>query len=145
VDRGYATWADYHRTLMRIVGQEVELVGVPLAELVAVNVPAVGICKEIFAYNVVYSSEKLFRDVPEFRPQHTLESAMRHILAAMDAVSDRTGAALAEIALAWIAAQPGITAPIASATSVEQVQMLARGARLSPSVEDLRLLTEAGR
>ncbi len=85
VDRGYATWADYHRTLMRIVGQEVEMIGVPLAELVALNVPAVGICKDIFAYNLVYSAEKLFRDVPEYRPQHTLESAMRHILDAMDA------------------------------------------------------------
>jgi aryl-alcohol dehydrogenase-like predicted oxidoreductase len=74
-----------------------------------------------------------------------LDDKGKRILAAMDAVSDRTGAALAEIALAWIVAQPGITAPIASATSVEQVQMLARGARLRLSVEDQRLLTEAGR
>jgi aryl-alcohol dehydrogenase-like predicted oxidoreductase len=74
-----------------------------------------------------------------------LDDKGRRILAAMDAVSDRTGAALVEIALAWIAAQPGITAPIASATSVEQVQMLARGARLKLNIEDLRLVTEAGR
>lgn len=67
------------------------------------------------------------------------------ILAAMDAVAERTGAALSEIALAWIAAQPGVAAPIASATSVEQLQELIRGARLVLSAEDLRELTEAGR
>ncbi len=66
------------------------------------------------------------------------------ILAAMDGVAARTGAALAEIALAWIIAQPGITGPIASATSVAQLQSLARGARLQLSVEDLAVLTAAG-
>lgn len=66
------------------------------------------------------------------------------ILAAMDSVSARTGAAHAEIALAWILAQPGITAPIASATSVKQLLSLARGARLALSAEDLAELTKAG-
>ena len=55
------------------------------------------------------------------------------------------GAALSEIALAWIAAQPGVAAPIASATSVEQLNELIRGARLELSGEDLAELTEAGR
>lgn len=67
------------------------------------------------------------------------------ILAALDQVAGRTGAALSEIALAWVAAQPGVAAPIASATSVEQLQGLIRGARLTLSAEDLRVLTEAGR
>lgn len=66
------------------------------------------------------------------------------ILAAMDGVAARTGAAHAEIALAWVLAQPGITAPIASATSVQQVASLARGARLKLSAEDLAALTAAG-
>ncbi len=66
------------------------------------------------------------------------------ILEAMDAISARTGAALAEIALAWLAAQPGVTAPIASATSVEQLKSLLRGARLTLSADDLRALTKAG-
>jgi aryl-alcohol dehydrogenase-like predicted oxidoreductase len=66
------------------------------------------------------------------------------ILAAMDAVAARTNAAHAEIALAWIIAQPGITAPIASATSVKQLESLARGARLVLSAEDLAELTKAG-
>jgi aryl-alcohol dehydrogenase-like predicted oxidoreductase len=43
------------------------------------------------------------------------------VLAAMDVVAEETGATLAQIALAWLAAQPGVTAPIASATSAAQV------------------------
>lgn len=67
------------------------------------------------------------------------------ILAALDAVSKRIGAPLAEIALAWINAQPGIAGPIASATSVAQLQSLARGTRLVLGAEDLKTLTDAGK
>lgn len=67
------------------------------------------------------------------------------ILAALDAVSARTGAALSEIALAWVAAQPGVAAPIASATSLDQLDGLIRGARLRLSDADLAELTDAGR
>jgi aryl-alcohol dehydrogenase-like predicted oxidoreductase len=67
------------------------------------------------------------------------------ILAALDAISATTGAGLAEIALAWLNAQPGTAAPIASATTVEQVAELARGARLTLGAEDVATLTEAGR
>lgn len=66
------------------------------------------------------------------------------ILAALDAVGERTGAAPAEIALAWVAAQPGIAAPIASATSRAQLDSLARGARLVLDAESLALLDAAG-
>jgi aryl-alcohol dehydrogenase-like predicted oxidoreductase len=65
------------------------------------------------------------------------------ILAALDAVSERTGAAASEIALAWINSQPGLTAPIASATSLAQLAGLVRGARLVLPPEAVRLLTEA--
>ena len=65
-------------------------------------------------------------------------------LGALDAVSKRAGAKPAEVALAWIAAQPGVGAAIASATTVDQVQSLAKGARLKLSGEDLKQLTEAG-
>jgi aryl-alcohol dehydrogenase-like predicted oxidoreductase len=46
------------------------------------------------------------------------------VLAAMDEVAAETGASLAQVALAWLAAQGGVTAPIASATSVEQLDEL---------------------
>jgi len=67
------------------------------------------------------------------------------VLAAMDDVSGRTGAALAEIALAWVAAQPGVAAPLASATSTTQLQSLVRGARLTLAAEDVKLLNDAGK
>lgn len=66
------------------------------------------------------------------------------ILAALDRVSEKTGAAPAEIALAWVAAQPGIAAPIASATSLTQLEGLARGARLLLDAESLAVLDAAG-
>jgi aryl-alcohol dehydrogenase-like predicted oxidoreductase len=66
------------------------------------------------------------------------------ILAALDDVSKRTGAKDAEVALAWIAAQPGVGAAIASGTTVEQVESLAKGARLKLSEADLTVLTQAG-
>ena len=69
----------------------------------------------------------------------------RKILGALDEVAARTGAELGEIALAWVAAQPAVAAPIASATSVAQVKSLAKGARLVLSAEDLRELTDAGK
>jgi aryl-alcohol dehydrogenase-like predicted oxidoreductase len=67
------------------------------------------------------------------------------ILAALDAVARRNNATQAAVAIAWIGAQPGVGAPIASATSVEQVQSLAAGARLKLSADDLQQLTNAGR
>jgi aryl-alcohol dehydrogenase-like predicted oxidoreductase len=66
------------------------------------------------------------------------------ILAALDDVSKRNGVKPAEVALAWIAAQPGVGAAIASATTVEQVESLVKGARLQLPAEDVKQLTEAG-
>lgn len=66
------------------------------------------------------------------------------VLRAMDQVAEETGAELAQIALAWIAAQPGVCAPIASATSVEQVEQLLGSTELSLSAEQLALLSGAG-
>jgi aryl-alcohol dehydrogenase-like predicted oxidoreductase len=66
------------------------------------------------------------------------------ILDALDTVAKANDATPAEVSLAWLVAQPGVTAPIASATSVEQVKSLAKGVRLKLSEEDLRRLTEAG-
>ena len=53
------------------------------------------------------------------------------------------GATPAQVALAWVMAQPGLTAPIASATSVAQLQELMGAAELSLSAEDLKALDVA--
>ena len=65
------------------------------------------------------------------------------ILSALDTVSSRIDAAQAEIALAWIIGRKGITAPIASATSLSQLQGLIKAAQLKLSAEDIALLDNA--
>ena len=65
------------------------------------------------------------------------------ILSALDQVAAARGATPAEVALAWLIAREGVTAPIASATTLEQVDSLARAARLRLSEDELRVLTEA--
>ena len=67
----------------------------------------------------------------------------RRILAALDAVAAAQRATPAQVALAWQMAQPGITAPIVSATSVAQWQELAAAARLALSSAQLEHLTRA--
>ena len=66
------------------------------------------------------------------------------MLAAMDQVAEETGASLAQIALAWLAAQEGVTAPIASATSVEQLDELIGSWEVALSKDQLARLTNAG-
>ncbi|MBN9335157.1 aldo/keto reductase [Devosia sp.] len=66
------------------------------------------------------------------------------ILGALDAVGADLGATPSEVALAWLVAQPGVSAPIASATSVEQVKSLARGVRLQLGDDANASLTAAG-
>jgi len=65
------------------------------------------------------------------------------VLAALDEVAARHRATSAQIALAWLMARPGIVAPIASATSVEQVRELAVATRISLAAEDVALLDGA--
>jgi aryl-alcohol dehydrogenase-like predicted oxidoreductase len=64
------------------------------------------------------------------------------MLQVLDDVAAAHKAKPAEVALAWVMAQPGITAPIASATSVEQVDSLIRAASLELSAAELRQLTQ---
>jgi len=65
------------------------------------------------------------------------------ILSALDTVAARTNAKQAQIAIAWLLAQPDVTAPIASATSPTQVEELAAAVRLSLDAECLALLNVA--
>jgi aryl-alcohol dehydrogenase-like predicted oxidoreductase len=65
------------------------------------------------------------------------------IVDALADVAARHGAKSAEVALAWLIAQPGVTAPIASATSPAQVDSLIRAATLALSADDLAALDSA--
>ncbi|OAN66170.1 aldo/keto reductase [Sphingomonas sp. TDK1] len=66
------------------------------------------------------------------------------VLAVMDEVAAETGASLAQIALAWLAAQDGVTAPIASATSIEQLDELIGAWDVELSHDQRDRLTAAG-
>jgi aryl-alcohol dehydrogenase-like predicted oxidoreductase len=65
------------------------------------------------------------------------------ILEALDAVSAQLGARPAQVALAWLMARPAITAPIASATSLEQLQDLIAAVHLDMTPEAIALLDQA--
>ena len=60
-------------------------------------------------------------------------------------VGARTARKPAEVALAWVIARPGVTAPIASATTLEQVDSLIRAASLKLGADDLPHLTRRAR
>ena len=73
-----------------------------------------------------------------------LDGQGKAVLAAMDQVAEETGATLAQIALAWLIAQPGVTAPIASATKIKQLEDLLPAMTLELSRDQLDRLTAAG-
>ncbi|RYE63057.1 MAG: aldo/keto reductase [Oxalobacteraceae bacterium] len=66
------------------------------------------------------------------------------ILAALDQVAAETGESLAAISIAWVAARPGITAPIASATSLKQLKAIIAAGKLNLTDAQMALLNEAG-
>jgi aryl-alcohol dehydrogenase-like predicted oxidoreductase len=65
------------------------------------------------------------------------------ILKALDTVAHAHRAKPAEVALAWLIARKGVTAPIASATNVDQVDSLVRATQLELSAEEIEILTAA--
>lgn len=65
------------------------------------------------------------------------------LLDILDDVASSHSAKPAEVALAWLIQREGVTAPIASATSVSQVESFAKAAELTLSDEDMTRLTNA--
>lgn len=65
------------------------------------------------------------------------------VLAVLDSIGARMGATPAQIALAWIMAKPAMAAPIASATSVTQVQELLGALNVTLSAADMAALDRA--
>ena len=66
------------------------------------------------------------------------------ILAALDQVSHEKHSTPGKVALAWLLARPSITAPIASATSVEQLHDLIDATKLALDPASIELLNQAG-
>jgi len=84
------------------------------------------------------SRDDLGKSVRGLRNLEYLEGRGMRVLAALDEIAAETGAALATVTLAWTIAQPAVTAPIASATSMPQLVELvaALDLTLTPSQID---------
>ncbi|HEY1687991.1 MAG TPA: aldo/keto reductase [Solirubrobacteraceae bacterium] len=74
-----------------------------------------------------------------------LDERGKRVLAALDAVAASHETPLAAVALAWLIAQPGVLAPIASARTVQQLQDLLPTATLTLDDAELAQLTDASR
>jgi len=72
-----------------------------------------------------------------------LDDTGRAVLSALDEVAAAHGASVASVALAWLAAQPTITAPIASARTTEQLPDLLASVDLELTGDELEALAGA--
>ncbi|MFI6209450.1 aldo/keto reductase [Streptomyces sp. NPDC051041] len=75
--------------------------------------------------------------------EHLRTERGRKVLAALDETAEAHGVAVATVALAWLAAQPTVAAPIASARTVEQLPALLGVGELRLTQEELARLTAA--
>jgi aryl-alcohol dehydrogenase-like predicted oxidoreductase len=91
-----------------------------------------------------YRSEADFgKSVRGGRMASYLNERGKRILGTLDELAAQKDATPAQVALAWLIARPGLTAPIASATSIEQVQDLVKATTLRLDEADIRLLDQA--
>ncbi len=79
---------------------------------------------------------------PEYMPRQGTERNWRTVQAARQ-VADRNGKTVAQVALAWLLAQPGVTAPILGARSLAQLEENLGSAGWQLSAEDLADLDAA--
>jgi aryl-alcohol dehydrogenase-like predicted oxidoreductase len=89
------------------------------------------------------SKDDLGKSVRGLRNVEYLEGRGPKVLEALDDVAAETGSALATVALAWLKAQPGVIAPIASATSMKQAEELIAALTLDLTPGQLERLNEA--
>ena len=89
------------------------------------------------------SQNDLTKSVRGMRNVEYLEGRGMRVLEALDDVALETGAALATVTLAWTMVQPAITAPIASATTMEQLRELLAALELQLTPDQIARLDAA--
>jgi aryl-alcohol dehydrogenase-like predicted oxidoreductase len=72
-----------------------------------------------------------------------LDDRGRRVLAALDAMAARHGSTVAAVALAWLAAQPTVAAPIASARNVDQLRDIVDFPNITLGADDVAALSAA--
>ncbi len=91
-----------------------------------------------------YRSESDFSKGPRGQMvKKYLDDRGRRILAALDEVAAKLSSTQGKVAIAWLIARPSITAPIASATSVEQLKDLVDAASLQLDPDSIKTLDDA--
>ena len=85
------------------------------------------------------------RDLPASPRAKRVQERYMHekgfrVVEQLDQIAEAHGSTAAQVALAWIMARPGITAPIASATSVEQVRELLGAVNMQLTPEEMAAL-----
>lgn len=91
-----------------------------------------------------YRSEGDFGKSPRgSRVSKYLNERGQRILQALDEVAAQHRTTPAQVALAWLIARPGLTAPIASATSLEQLEELIGATRLNLDPSSIKRLDQA--
>lgn len=79
-------WGTYHKTMMEIIGREVEMIEVPLKTLQASPHFVVSpMITTNFIYNGYYAGDKIARDIPEFCPKTDLKAGLKKTLDYLDA------------------------------------------------------------
>jgi len=91
-----------------------------------------------------YRSERDVEERPRARmlKKYVNERGFR-ILGALDQVAKKYNATPARVSLAWLLARPGITAPIVSATSIEQLNDVIASVELQLDRASIELLNQA--
>jgi aryl-alcohol dehydrogenase-like predicted oxidoreductase len=89
------------------------------------------------------SSEDLAKRARGNMVKKYLDDRGFRILEALDRVAQRHDTTAATVALAWLIKQPGITAPIASATSLEQLDELIGATEFDLDQPSLKILNQA--
>lgn len=78
-------WGTYHRTMMEVIGREVEMVEVPLQTLQASpHFTVTPMITTNYVYNGYYAGDKIARDIPEFCPATDLKTGLTQVLAHLD-------------------------------------------------------------
>lgn len=91
-----------------------------------------------------YRTEEDLADRPRaYRVKEMMNERGFRILEGLDTVASELGATPAQVSLAWLMVQPGITAPIASATNLVQLDELINAASLELSEEAVKILNDA--
>lgn len=72
----HTTWEEFHGAAMRVLGHEVDQVGVPADVLAAIDPQRFLFATSVFAHNMLFSAEKIQRDIPEFVPRVSVEEGL---------------------------------------------------------------------